>query len=1093
MTADRSVRYVAGIGASAGGLEALEAFFAAVPSQTGMAFVVVQHLTPDFKSLMDELLARHTAMAIHVVEHGMTIEPNSVYLIPSRKMMTLDGERFALTERDPRIGLNLPIDHFFLSLAQEWRENAIGVVLSGTGSDGARGIRAIHEAGGLVLAQSLESARFDGMPRSAMATGVVDLVLAPSAIPQVLVDYVDHERTIAGRALADWQNAEDIEPFTPIYNLLSSRYGVEFKHYKPGTITRRIERRMALHGIATVDEYINLLSALPSEPLNLYRDLLIGVTEFFRDRGAWDVLESNIVPALCERISGERELRCWVPGVATGEEAYSLAMLFHEHLTRVGKAVNVRIFASDLHVDSLEAAGNGVYTASALGAVPSTRVARYFKRLDDDEYQVVPEIRSMVVFAKQNLISDPPFTRLDLISCRNVMIYFDQETQQRVLTTLHFALGVGGYLFLGPSESLGDIGDEFESVDRHWKIYTKRRDVRLNATIRAAERREPDGHSPILHWAQRTQPRHLAGRDISILRTYDVLLDRFVPPAVLVDANGRLVHTFNRGADYLQARAGAASLNILDLVHPDLRMAVSTGMQRAAKESNIVRYGGIRVRLTDDDERIVRAMVETLGQQNGGEYFLILFEEAHRVTAEDKAPVTSLSSESMLVEATDLDLAAVHGEHVARLEQELRYTKEYLQATVEELETSNEELQATNEELMAANEELQSTNEELHSVNEELYTVNKEYESKINELTLLTDDMDNLLSSTEIGTVFLDESLCIRRFTPAVARQFSLLSHDVGRPIAHLNRRINFPNFLGELGAVLESGDEREFEVRDVDGNWFLMRMHPYRREAGGIGGVVVTFVDISRIKHTSEQLEQRNENMQGFAYAVSHDMSEPLRMVAGFTRLLADRYAESLDDKGRQYVEQINAGAERLNAMLQGVLEYSRVVTRSDEREMVDFYDLVGDARQRLGPAIERSGARIETRMLPHRIEVDRRQMLRVVVELVDNAIKFAAKERTPDIRFDAKLENGAWAISMCDNGPGIPAAERERVFDIFARLHRDREQPGNGVGLAVARRVAERHGGALDCHENAGGGTCFVLTLPAPDDEMLNAQRQP
>ncbi|MGE0482668.1 MAG: chemotaxis protein CheB [Gammaproteobacteria bacterium] len=1093
MTADRSVRYVVGIGASAGGLEALEAFFAAVPSQTGMAFVVVQHLTPDFKSLMDELLARHTAMAIHVVEQGMTIEPNSVYLIPSRKMMTLEGDCFALTERDPRVGLNLPIDHFFLSLAHEWGENAIGVVLSGTGSDGTRGIRAIHEVGGLVLSQSLETARFDGMPRSATATGVVDLVLAPGAMPQVLVEYVDHERTIAGRALADWQNPEDVEPFTPIYNLLSSRYGVEFKHYKPGTITRRIERRMALHGIATVDEYINLLSALPSEPLNLYRDLLIGVTEFFRDRGAWEVLENTVIPALCERLTGERELRCWVPGVATGEEAYSLAMLFHEHLSRIGKSVNVRIFASDLHVDSLETAGNGTYTASALGAVPSHRVARYFKRLDDDEYQVVPEIRSMVVFAKQNLISDPPFTRLDLISCRNVMIYFDQETQQRVLTTLHFALGVGGYLFLGPSESLGDLGEEFETVDRHWKIYTKRRDVRLAAPVRTTARPEPDGHSPILHWAQRTQPRHLAGRDISILRTYDVLLDRFVPPAVLIDANGRLAHTFNRGADYLQARPGAASLNILDLVHPDLRMAVSTGMQRAAKESNVVRYGGIRVRIADDDERIVRVMVETLGHQNGGDHFLVVFEEAHRIVADAAPAPGAVPADDLVVEATDLDLASVHSEHVARLEQELRYTKEYLQATVEELETSNEELQATNEELMAANEELQSTNEELHSVNEELYTVNKEYESKINELTLLTDDMDNLLASTEIGTVFLDESLCIRRFTPAVARQFSLLSHDVGRPIAHLNRRINFPNFLGELGAVLDSGDEREFEVRDVDGNWFLMRMHPYRREAGGIGGVVVTFVDISRIKHTSEQLEQRNENMQGFAYAISHDMSEPLRMVSGFTRLLVDRYGEALDDKGRQYVEQINAGAERLNAMLQGVLEYSRVMTRADDRETVDFYDLVADARQRLAAAIEQSGARIETRMLPHRIDVDRRQMLRVVVELIENAIKFVGPGRAPDIRFDATLENGAWTISIGDNGPGIPPGEREKVFDIFSRLHRDRDKPGNGVGLAVARRVAERHGGSLECADNPGGGTRLVLTLPAPEDDLLSAQRRP
>lgn len=1072
------LRYIVGIGASAGGLEALETFFAHIPADTGMAFVVIQHLTPDFKSLMDELLARHTAMPIHKVEQDMAIAPDSVYLIPPNKMMTIDAGRFRLTERDHRHVLNLPIDHFFTSLAEESRENAIGIVLSGTGSDGSRGIRAIHAAGGLVLCQSLETAHFDGMPNSALATGVVDLALGPAAMPQVLIDYAHHERTIPGHGQAAFGADDDADPLKPIFDILSARYGVDFQHYKSGTISRRVDRRMALHGVSTIDEYVDILNALPSEPLNLYRDLLIGVTEFFRDRDAWEVLEQRVIPQLCKALSSEREVRCWVPATATGEEAYSLAILFHEHLTHIGKPVNVRIFATDVHLDSLETAGSGIYPASSMTSVSPPRIARYFKRIEDEQYQVMPEIRTMVVFAKQNLIKDPPFTRLDLVTCRNAIIYFDQDTQHRVLSTFHFALNVGGCLFLGPSESLGDVQDEFETIDRHVKLFSKRRDVRLAAALRAADRRSASDRENVANWSHQVQPRQRAGRDITMLRTYDALLDRYVPPALLVDSGGDLTHTFNHATDYLRPRSGVASLNVLELVLPELRMALSTGMQRAGKEAKVVRYGGIRVSLDDDEERIVRVTIEAIGQPQPIDYFLITFEQAHQ-------PGTSLGDEPEPSDAITVDQASVHTEHVTRLEQELRYTKEYLQATVEELETSNEELQATNEELMAANEELQSTNEELHSVNEELYTVNKEYESKIAELTTANDDMDNLLASTEIGTVFLDESLCIRRFTPAVARQFSLLTQDIGRPISHLNSKISFPAFLNELSAVLKTGEEAEHEVRDAEGNWFLMRVHPYRREAGGIGGVVVTFVEISNIKHTAQQLEQRTENMQGFAYAVSHELSEPVRMVSGFTRLLAQRVGQDVDEKTALYLEQIQHGAERLQEMLNGVLEYSRVMTRATSLEVVDFYDVVQEACERLGDRFERSGARLDMRSLPKRIKLDRRQSVRAVAELIDNAIRYSNRDH-PHIRFEGELVDMEWIISMSDDGPGVPVKDREHIFEMFAHRAREGADPGFGVGLAIARRIAERHGGSLVCDGDDGGGARFELRLPALHEDV-------
>ncbi|MCP5146337.1 MAG: PAS domain-containing protein [Gammaproteobacteria bacterium] len=1079
-----SVSHVVGIGASAGGLEALESFFARVPSDTGMAFVVIQHLTPDFKSVMDELLARHTEMAIRVIDEGMPLEPNTVYLIPSRKMITIDAKVFHVTERDQRLALHLPIDLFLVSLAETWHNHAIAIILSGTGSDGTRGVRAIHEQGGLVVCQTPETAHFDGMPRSAIGSGVVDITSAPAAMPNVLLDYIRHEHHISDTLAGAEVQGESDDPFMPIYNILGTRFGVEFNHYKPGTISRRIERRMALHGVPSVHDYVELLKALPNEPLNLYRDLLIGVTEFFRDRAAWEVLEETIIPKVCADASAEREIRCWVPGTATGEEAYSLAIAIHEYLTHHDLPVNVRIFATDVHLDSLETAGAGIYNGSALTTISPKRASRYFKRIEDDRFQIMPEIRSLVVFAKQNLTRDPPFTRLDLITCRNTLIYFDQETQNRVLCTFHFALNLGGHLFLGSSESLGVLSEEFEVAERQWKIFSKRRDIRLPPAIRTDESTSAYEKDALLRWSNRAHPRNLVGRDVTMLRSYDILLERYVPPAVLLDENGRLVHTFNKASEYLRPRPGAASLSIMDLVHPDLRMAVSTGLQRATREPAGVRYGGIRVRMSDDDVRIVRVTAELLGRHTPSDHFLIVFEEAQALESVPALLDAATGAEVATDELPTLDPDSAQSEHVARLEQELRYTKEYLQATIEELETSNEELQATNEELMSANEELQSTNEELHSVNEELYTVNKEYEMKINELTVLNDDMDNLLASTEIGTVFLDEALCVRRFTPAVGRQFSLLAQDIGRPIAHLNRKVNFPEFLSKLGAVLNSGEESEFEVCDTDGNWFLMRMHPYRHETGRIGGVVVTFVDISRIKEASEQLEQRNENLQGFAYAVSHDLSEPLRMVSGFARLLADKYDDALDDKARRYISQIETGAGRLHTMLQGILEYSRVVTRAEVREVVDFYDLVEDARTALSTLIAKTGARIDTRILPNRILVDRRQIVRVIRELIENAIKFSGDAK-PEVKFDSKLDNEDWLISVADNGIGIQMADRERVFHMFWRSEKSSELPGTGVGLAVARRIAERHGGSLTCEAGPDGRGCFELRLPAAIEE--------
>ncbi|MDX1518706.1 MAG: chemotaxis protein CheB, partial [Gammaproteobacteria bacterium] len=853
--------FIVGLGASAGGLEALEAFFSNMPVDTGMSFVVIQHLAPDFKSLMDELLTRHTDMAIHIAENNMAVEPNSIYLIPPKKEMVIAYNRLLLRDRNPAGMLNLPIDIFFHSLAEQVREKAIGIIFSGTGSDGSRGIAAIHEHGGFVMCQSPESAKFDGMPNSAIATGVIDVIINPNEMPDVLQEYVRHTNSFLGdlsRKVSD----PKLDIYAPIFDRLNSTYDVDFQFYKPSTVGRRIERRMALHRIQTVNEYIEYtLNEENNELELLYRDLLIGVTQFFRDAEVWGYLAHKIIPSICNHCTNEKEVRFWVPGCATGEEAYSLAILAHEALTEKHKPLNIRIFATDLHKDSLAYAGRGFYPASSLANMSKNRIQRYFTQHGDDKYEVSPEIRRMVVFAHHNVLKDPPFAKLDLISCRNLLIYFLPDAQKRVLSLLHFALKVGGMLLLGPSESLGDIKAEFEPVDKTQKLFVKRRDIRLGQNIRLGNTKfMPKSGDEILKGPNARQGQ-IGGRDINLIKAYDTLLHQYVPPSVLIENSGLLAHTFGSAGDYLRPPTGVSSLDLLDMIHPDLRMAVSTGLQRATKENGPISYGGIQVKLSDEDCRIVRVTVRSLSDYKPSDYILVSFEEIDRVR--EASVVQPADAE---VDDVQTDAQAVSSDHVKHLEEELRYTKENLQATVEELETSNEELQATNEELMASNEELQSTNEELHSVNEELYTVNKEYEEKIIELTQLTDDMDNLLACTDIGTIFLDKELKIRKFTPAAARQFSLLAQDIGRPIMHLNKNIEFDDFHGQVERTLNEGVASTYEVRNKNEEWYLLGLHPYRNDKNETTGVVITFVEITLLKKASMMIAERNEELQSFA-----------------------------------------------------------------------------------------------------------------------------------------------------------------------------------------------------------------------------------
>lgn len=826
--------HIVGIGASAGGLEALEAFFDNVPRDSGMAFVVVQHLSPDFKSVMDELLARHTKIRIFRVTDGMTVEPNAIYLIPPKKEMVIDGGKLRLSDKEPNSGLALPIDIFFRSLARDARHCAIGVILSGTGSDGSKGLVEIKQAGGLAIAQEPESARFDGMPKSAIETGAVDQILPPEEIPSAIMA---HSRN----ALMDEPTRNLLESpkllsgFDAIFQLLRRQHDIDFSHYKRPTVTRRVQRRLQMNQIVDIEEYVERLRTDPQEVNLLYRDLLIGVTKFFRDGDAFRKIERDVFPELLAKAQSEGELRIWVAGCATGEEAYSLAILLHEQMESMEKQPNVKIFATDVHRASLNTASAGVYSEESLSEVTPARLARYFTRVKSG-YLVSQDLRQMIVFAPHNLIKDAPFTKIDLITCRNLLIYFEPVAQRKVISLFHFALNTGGIMVLGPSESPGDLAEEFASLDDRWKIYRKRRDKRLPTDLRL-----PISANYLSTRRPGLSATPAAAPDAALLRVYDGLLSDFAPSSLLINEQRELVQSFGGASAYLQLRDGRPSTDILELVQPELRIPISTAMHQAAKLRAPVTLEGVRLSKEAQEQVITLGVRPYFDPKSASAHYLVSFQ-----TEQARQRVTP-SQES-------ISLAQASKDQFQAMEVELRYTKENLQATLEEMETSNEELQATNEELVASNEELQSTNEELHSVNEELYTVNAEYQKKIDELTEVTADLENLLRSTEIGVIFLDRDLCIRKFTPKMAELFHLLPYDVGRRIDSFAHNIRRDHLLDDLRRVLREEMVIEADVPGPDGQTFLLRILPYRSKEK-IEGVVLTLIDVTQLKRVEADL----------------------------------------------------------------------------------------------------------------------------------------------------------------------------------------------------------------------------------------------
>lgn len=818
-----SLPFIVGIGASAGGLEALQQFFSAVPDNSGLAFVVIQHLSPDYKSLMAEILGKYTSMMVLQAENGMEVEPNIVYLIPPKKNMTIKNGRLLLTDY-VHGAINHPIDTFLASLAEERKAHALCVILSGTGSDGTSGIKSIKEHDGLVLVQDPASAKFDGMPRSAINTGLADFVLPPRELAEEILNFSNYP------AIVDISDNEELfsdkDTLSLIYLTMKRVSGIDFTYYKKTTVLRRIERRMVVTHCPTLSSFTHLLEENQNEVDLLVKDILIGVTKFFRDAEFFEKLKHTVIYNILENSGSTDPIRIWSAGCSTGEEAYSLAILFHEAMDEKKLHRDIKIFATDVDTKAIEQAGKGVFSESIVDDVSAERLARFFIKRND-QYQICKDIRKMIIFAPHNMLSDPPFGKLALICCRNVLIYFQPVLQKGLFAIFHSALKNGGYLFLGKSETASEYSKVFTPVSIAEKIYMHRSDAKMDDLM------PPAFNIPNIQTAipSATGLAHREENNLAMENVYSHFLEKFLPASVVVDDQNNILHFFGGYSDYLNLAPGKATFNFFTLVNKDINLVSSTAINRCRMEKKAVTYTGISVD-TLTGRRVIDLSVQPIIDSSGIDTGLlaILFVEHGETTLDG------------IVEKYDINITAA--QRITDLEHELQVSQNDLRTTIGELETVNEELQAANEELLTANEELQSSNEELQSVNEELYTVNSEFQQKLDELTTMTNDLSNFLSSTMIGILFVDSHLNIRKFTEYIGREFQLESQDVGRSMQIFAHSFPDEDIVTDARNVLKDLTPVDREVVGMNGRFYTMRIAPYRTTENSIRGLVITVID---------------------------------------------------------------------------------------------------------------------------------------------------------------------------------------------------------------------------------------------------------
>jgi two-component system CheB/CheR fusion protein len=1075
---------VVGIGASAGGLEAFKGLVGALPADTGMAFLLVQHLDPHHESQLAEILGRTTSMPVVEATPGLAVQPNQVYVIPPNTNMTLAQGLLQLTPRADSVAPHLPIDHLFRSLAEEQHGRAIGIVLSGSGSDGTLGLSEIKAMGGITFAQDEKSSGHSGMPRSALESGCVDFVLPVAEIAASLGEIGGHPYLNAASLARKLGEPESESSFRRILGSVRALKGVDFTHYRDTTIRRRILRRMALHREESLRDYAQRLESDRDEVEALYHDLLINVTSFFRDPKVFETLKEKVYPRMLEGRLPNAPIRIWVAGCSTGQEAYSIAMTLLEFFDDRPERPPIQIFATDLtDQTALDKARAGVYPEAIEAEVTPGRLQRFFRR-EDHVYRIDKALRDMCVFARHNMTSDPPFLHLDLISCRNVLIYLATPLQKRVLPTFHYALDSPGFLVLGSAESIGENADLFEVVDHGSRIYAKKSAVlhvphhfpgeEFRAAPAVAGRREG------LHPATPADLQREADR---------VLLGRYSPPGVLVNENLDVVQFRGRTSPYLESPPGEPTTNVLKLAREGLLVELRAALSEVRRGDKPVRRDHLRVRGSGPPVEFSLEVVPIRPYGAGNGCVLVLFHEVvPGGAAEPAEPVASEAPES-----------AVEGDDAVRLRQELVATREFMQSLAEQQDLANEELRSANEEILASNEELQSTNEELETVkeelqsaNEELRTVNDELQQRNTELNEINSDLINLQSSTTIPVVMVGGDMRIRRFTAPARKALGLVATDVGRSLLDVDLPIRIADLEQLIGEVIDSMQPREREVRDPKGRWYALRVHPYRTIDNRIDGAVLVFVDVDRGKRAEALLREMDQRKDEFIATLGHELRNPIAPIRNAVEILRlsaeDPAAASLAR------EVLDRQVGQLSRIIDDLLDVSRIVEGKIElrRRRVSLRSVVEMAVETSQPFIQARHHHL-TVSLPSQplfLDADASRISQVLVNLLNNAAKYMDQggriwltaERVPmRRRSDAAADEVR--IAVRDTGIGIDPELMPRIFDIFSQGERvyEHSRVGLGVGLALVRSLVQMHKGRVSVASDGPGlGSEFTVHLP-------------
>ncbi len=1074
--------YVVGIGASAGGLEALESFFKHCPSNTNLSFVVVQHLSPDFRSLMDELLARHTDMKIFRVDKTISIKPNCIYLIPPKKDLSMKGTKLIPSDQDPDIQPRLPIDKFFISMAKQYGSNSVGVILSGTGSDGTRGCAAIKENEGFVIAQQPSSCKFDGMPKSVIKQNLPDKILNPEEMPETILSY--SQNTKETFEFVDLENEPD--KLKVISGLLETVEGLDFSNYRPSTIARRIERRVKINYLEGLDEYIHFLRSDSTELRLLHGELLIGVTKFFRDDATFQYFETVIVPRIIEEAKADPVIRVWVAGCSTGQEAYSIAICFLDAFERLEISKELKVFATDVDREAIDKAALGLYKSNIKDEIPAERLNKYFIKKDNG-YEVKSKIRRSIIFSHHNVVKDPPFTKVHLVTCRNLLIYFQPNLQAKAISLFHFGLRNSGYLFLGKSEALGDLSNEFNVINGGHKVFQKLRDIRLalvadlNITGHSFSRSSSHRLGSTTPSAINTQ----VNKNLPFHTIYEKMLNDFASHSILIDRDYNLLHTFGEVNHFLGLATGKSTFNVLKMLKKDFSLALTTALTKSIKTGREVLFSDILIKGEEDKRYNLSVKPFALPQPLKTSVYMVSFVESKTIV---------IDKESKPIKGESFNATTYAKEQISNLESQLTSTRESLQSTIEELETTNEELQSTNEELMSSNEELQSSNEELQSVNEELYTVNTEHQNKIDEVTRANYDIDFLLKSSNIGIIFLDETFKIRRYNKEIQNILNVMPQDLGRSIMDITFKFSQDKIVELMSLAASSGKVLSKNIY-YKGISYLVKAVPYSIEGRsekdghkGKMGLVLSFVDVSSIKEAKE-LKQLTIESEELNYIVAHDLRQPLRVISSSNKEVSSLLSkkELKKDEIMNSLKDSSKGIDVLTGMLDALLKYSRIRTRGEDFSEFTVTEVIGEACKAVQNKYPTRSIEIEVGELPVTLVGDPGQIKQLFTMLFENTVEHNEAQEKVKIKVAGHHNANKWEFSVSDNGSGIETKLTKKIFKMFATIGKGNNH--HGVGLSLCKRIVDRHGGQIWLKDNNPlvQGLTIIFTIPGVDTPRI------